>query len=355
MVTEGEAIGWVAGIFEGEGSAILLRVGSGWRRRLRIANTERDVVERALRILGAGRVRLADRSWRDQRWKPELWWEADRWLDIERVSGLLYAFLGQRRRSAIDAIYDHPAKRALVDGHYLTVDSVVDPRETLREPAPAEWWAWAAGLFEGEGSAICRPTSQRRGKQLQRRLQVALSDREVLERFVSVVGTGKVRALKDRGLTRKGNSYKAMFIWTCSRWLDIERICARFGPFMGARRTEQIAVLLAHPAGPIGGRPPTHCKRGHPLIGPNADVYVYGRERQCRKCKALAYASLKAGGPRASRPRQLHCIRGHPLSGDDADVYEWRGLRQCRPCASAARAARRRRGRVRPRQPRASS
>ena len=37
----------------------------------------------------------------------------------------------------------------------------------------------------------------------------------------------------------------------------------------------------------------THCKRGHPLSGPEADVYVHHRERECRKCRRI----LRRGSP----------------------------------------------------------
>lgn len=355
MVTDVEVIAWAAGVFEGEGSAILQRVRAGWRRRLQIANTEPDVVERAREILRVGSIRVGSAPGRPARHKPELFWQAHRWTDIEFVAGLFYPFLGERRRNAIAAIFDHPAKRALIAGRFERVLVTKDPRVRQRTPSVAEWWAWAAGLFEGEGSAICRPVSRRRPKDVQRRLQIPLCDRDVLDRFALVVGAGKVRPVKDRGPTRTGKRHRPMFIWTCSRWSDIERICDRFLRYMGSRRTTQIKFLLAHPAGQVGGRPSTHCKRGHPLEGPAADVYVYGRERQCRRCKALAYVAFKNAQLPAVRRPKTHCVRGHPLVGPGSDVYVWRGMRQCRPCANAARRTRRVQGRVRPRRPRSAS
>lgn len=354
MLTELERIAWAAGVFEGEGSAILGRSGDGGvYRRLQITNTEPDVVDRAQHALRVGTIQVGRRQ--EAHHKPELFWTIDRWTDLERLANLFYPFLGSRRRAAVDAIFDRPAKRALISGRFVRMTMVHDPRANLRNPTDVEWWAWAAGLFEGEGSAICRPMSRSRSTQLQRRLQLPLADRDVLERFASVVGAGKIRRLKDRGLTRKGNRRKPMYIWTCSRWPDVERVCARFLPFMGCRRTAQVTFLLAHPAGPIGRRPPTECKRGHPLAGPCGDVYVYGRERQCRRCKAMAYEALKAGVQAARRRAKLRCIRGHPLEGPGADVYVWRGMRQCRPCARASRQDRRVRGTIRPRRPRAAT
>lgn len=43
------------------------------------------------------------------------------------------------------------------------------------------------------------------------------------------------------------------------------------------------------PAGPVGGPVKEFCKRGHPRIGPDADIYVHPKTgvRHCRKCSAL--------------------------------------------------------------------
>lgn len=222
----------------------------------------------------------------------------------------------------------------------VTLQHVRDPRTEIRKPGSDEWWAWAAGLFEGEGSAVCRPMSQKR-RGLQRRLQVPMSDEDVLLRFRDVVGAGSVRPTKIKPTTAKGNLRKPMFRWTCSKWSDIERICLRFYPFLCARRKEQVDWLLAHPIGPMGWASRTHCVRGHPISGPDADVYRYGGARQCRKCHAEGYrtrharrvAQVNAGLPiEVNQHVRLTCKRGHPLEGPDADVYVYFGWRQCRPC-----------------------
>jgi hypothetical protein len=133
-----------------------------------------------------------------------------------------------------------------------------------------------------------------------------------------------------------------MFRWTCSKWADTERIARALYPFLLSRRRQQVDWLLANPIGPMGWTSRTHCKRGHPLSGPDADVYRYGGARECRKCHADGYrmrrrhrmAQMAAGQaitPNTSAPKV--CKRGHSLDGPDADVYCYYGWRQCRPCA----------------------
>jgi hypothetical protein len=360
----GEQIAWVAGFFEGEGSATLGVTGARtYSRRLSISNTERDVLDRAMRILGAGQVEVVSARSNPAHYKVGLRWATANWVSVERIANEMYPFLGARRREAIHRLFDLPPsrRRSTEDAgnrELIRVTTVKDPRAGTRSPETGEWWAWAAGVFEGEGSAVCRPMSRKRPGQWQRRLQVAMSDRDVLERFRDVVGAGQVRSTKTPEFTHLGARRRPMFIWTCSKWPEIERIARTLLPWLGAKRTGQVGVLLEHPAGPVGRRSPTHCKRGHPLHGPGADLYVYGRERQCRRCHALRYEAVRS----RSAPQDLeghapvrlktHCVRGHPLSGVGADVYLWRGLRQCRPCANEARANRRSHGPTRARRPR---
>lgn len=364
VLTRPEQIAWVAGLFEGEGSATLglPRSGSGRQRRLQIANTERDIVERAKDILGVGTIQVDDGPAR-MGYKPELFWSISSWLEIEMVIGQIFPFLGQRRTASVVRLLENPPLRALREvepgrRRFVVVAGVKDPRTTPRKPSKLEWWAWAAGLFEGEGSAICRPMSRRRVKQWQRRLQVPSSDRDVLDRLREIVRAGHVRPTKARRNDPE-RRLKPMFVWTCSKWSDIERIAGRFYPFLCARRRIQVDFLLRHPAGPVGGPPRMQCKRGHPLSGPGADVYIYGRERQCRRCKATNYNEIRSGALSLAgatggtpRARKTHCIRGHPLDGPGSDVYLWSGMRQCRPCANEARKTRRLHGRRRDRRPR---
>jgi hypothetical protein len=343
-----EDFAWVAGLFEGEGSIICAKVakGSGLQRRLEITNTERDILERALEIVGLGVIRVDNRKNRPANHKVRLYWQVWRWPDILAVLAMIYPFLGNRRRAAARRLLRHPPTYMIDPMSRKRVSVVPTIVPSNREPTAAEWAGWAAGLFEGEGSAICAPMGPRRNG-VQRRLQVPMSDRDVLERLRNVLGAGTVRVSR-RARSEAADRRKTMFVWTSSTWRDIERIGKGFYPYLLSRRRRQVDYLLAHPAGLPGWASRTTCKRGHPISGPDAQIYRYGNHRECRPCHALGYRE-RIGRRRAmqpadaaslvspNRPRAATCKRGHPLEGPFADVYLYFGWRQCRPCQRIVR------------------
>lgn len=343
-----EDYAWVAGLFEGEGSIICAkaRKGLGLQRRLEITNTERDILERALEIIALGVIRVDNRKNRPPNHKVRLYWQVSRWSDILTVLAMIYPFLGNRRRVAALRLLRHPPAYVIDPESRKRVSVVPTIEPSNREPTAAEWAGWAAGLFEGEGSAICAPMGPKRAG-VQRRLQVPMSDRDVLERLRNVLGAGTVRVSR-RASSGEANRRKTMFVWTSSRWTDIERIARDFYPYLLSRRRRQVDYLLAHPAGLPGWASKTTCRRGHPLSGPEAQIYRYGNRRECRPCHALGYRE-RIGRRRAmqatdvaslvspNRPRPAACKRGHPLEGPFADVYLYFGWRQCRPCQRIVR------------------
>lgn len=322
--------------------------GSGFQRRLEITNTERDILERALEIIGFGVIRVDNRKNRPTNHKVRLYWQVWRWPDILTVLAIIYPFWGSRRRVAALRLLRNPPSHTLdpVSRKRAQVIPTIVP--TDREPTEAEWAAWAAGLFEGEGSAICAPMGPKRAG-LQRRLQVPMCDSDVLEKLRKVLGAGTVRVSR-RAKAGTSKRWRTVFVWTCSTWREIERIARGFYPYLRSRRRLQVDFLLAHPAGPPGWASRKTCKRGHPISGPDADIYSYGNQRQCRPCHALGYRE-RIGRRRAvtspdsssemstSRPRPATCKRGHPLEGPSADVYLYFGWRQCRPCQRIVRRA----------------
>lgn len=143
-------------------------------------------------------------------------------------------------------------------------------------------WAWAAGLFEGEG-CIYVPKDGSRGRS---QLIVRMTDLDVMQRFHSIVGVGQMKPVKHHRAWKP--HFKEAWEWRVSRWPDVLMLADKFKSHLGARRTARLAELLAKPR----KSPKTlHsvCKRGHPLDGPNSDVRVVtvqGRlQRNCRKCR----------------------------------------------------------------------
>lgn len=105
--------------------------------------------------------------------------------------------------------------------------------------------AWAAGLFEGEGTV-----APKRGKGSLHRYQAAIimTDEDVLKRFGTVIGIGKVygpyQPVNPRALP--------VWRWTTTKVGEISALFELIGPWLGERRTKAfthaLADIAAHPA-----------------------------------------------------------------------------------------------------------
>ena len=103
-------------------------------------------------------------------------------------------------------------------------------------------WAWAAGLFEGEGSITVTYR--------QCSLQMATTDADVMERFVEVVGYGNIHPQEKRpGQTKR------QYRWHVSRATEVVRILNTFMPYLGERRKAK-AVEAIDFLCPKEGNPP---------------------------------------------------------------------------------------------------
>src|SRR5258708_6858023 len=192
----------------------------------------------------------------------------------------------------------------------------------------ADGIAWAAGVFEGEGSIIVRPAGGKRPG-LQRRLQVPMTDADVLHRFRDVVGAGRIY-----GPIQREDNYKPVYVWVCSRWADIERILRAFRPYLLERRGAKADVMLESAP---RDKKKTHCKRGHPIRGEGADVRITDGYPVCRRCAMARYFDKRALLPPRPRHRAT-CRRGHPMEGPYSRTwFDKRGRRQCTPCVRIRR------------------
>jgi hypothetical protein len=96
--TSSEDAAWLAGWLEGEGCFHDRRNARGHLRLLvEAASTDRDVIERAARIAGAGHVRLK-RSVGKPLWN----WRVEARADAVRVLRLIRPYMGLRRGARID-------------------------------------------------------------------------------------------------------------------------------------------------------------------------------------------------------------------------------------------------------------
>ena len=104
-------------------------------------------------------------------------------------------------------------------------------------PPRSDEAAWAAGIFEGEGTIS---TSTRKGRtHALVELKVAMTDQDVVLRLREIFDCGTTRG----PYTRDEN--KPYWIWSVSKQADVVHILARLLPYLGRRRKRKALQALA--------------------------------------------------------------------------------------------------------------
>ena len=106
-------------------------------------------------------------------------------------------------------------------------------------PKPLEL-AWAAGLFDGEGHARFSLYKKRGYGQPQ--MTVSQCDREVLDRFKSAVGAGRIYGPYNRD--GRGYNARPMHTWTAGKFREIERVADLLWPYLSTPKRVQIKGML---------------------------------------------------------------------------------------------------------------
>lgn len=116
-----------------------------------------------------------------------------------------------------------------------------NPRPQIREMTELEV-AWLAGLLEGEGAFLMYwPPPGPGGKQyLRLRVQLQMTDRDVVERVHQLVGLGSFYKAK-----REKPHWKDTYGWTLSARQPVVALLWLLLPHMGERRQQRIRECLA--------------------------------------------------------------------------------------------------------------
>jgi hypothetical protein len=164
-------------------------------------------------------------------------------------------------------------------------------------PSRSEEIAWAAGLFEGEGSWNAYYRNGPRSK-MNVSARLAMSDEDVVKRFAAVVGFGTMRA---RSVSMA--HYKPMTEWYTQRRANVRALIVMFMPYLGDRRRVRAQEILdLGESHPLNER--THCPQGHAYEGDNLmlePIERAGRRyfaRRCRICRT-EQSRLRAQARRA--------------------------------------------------------
>lgn len=106
----------------------------------------------------------------------------------------------------------------------------------------AEDYAWAAGFFDGEGYVHAkrgkRKSDPQRFTYTQIILDIAQKERELLDRFASIVGVGKVYGPYRNGASGHNASHSAYRFMVC-KYTHVRRVYSYIAPWLGAKRRRQ--------------------------------------------------------------------------------------------------------------------
>tara|TARA_R100000234_G_C4833456_1_gene107915 strand:+ start:138 stop:476 length:339 start_codon:yes stop_codon:yes gene_type:complete len=99
--------------------------------------------------------------------------------------------------------------------------------------------AWAAGLFEGEGCITD-------DKKKYRRLQLSMTDEDVMEKFVRIVNYGRLNGPYIPGKPGfRRAKHKPFWYWSVGRRSEVLRILKMFIPYFGQRRSQKAIEAIS--------------------------------------------------------------------------------------------------------------
>ncbi len=156
--------------------------------------------------------------------------------------------------------------------------------------------AWAAGLFEGEGSAH---VGHHYNSRPYARVSIQMTDREPLDGFLAVVGSGNVTGpyTSEHRQSANGAARKPAWLWSTSGWANTAAIYRAFKPYLSPRRQQQfedtlVRCPLPKPVTPTCKSPGYSGEHMHRKRG----------ERLCPECLAFQAKKAREYRARTGRP-----------------------------------------------------
>jgi hypothetical protein len=160
------------------------------------------------------------------------------------------------------------------------------------EDADSPEVAWAAGIFEGEGTFKITRGSD--GFPRFVGLVIEMTDEDVIRRVHGVLG-GYINGPYNYVSSKFPNA-KTSWKWQIHTAAEVDKAIRLLLPWLGDRRrtrAHEALLLLADVLSAKHRQLPEHCKRGHPFTEEN--TYRYDGYRACRACRAEAARRSRAG------------------------------------------------------------
>lgn len=204
--------------------------------------------------------------------------------------------------------------------------------------ATSEEIAWAAGIFEGEGTF--HPQQKNPTSRALLEMCISMTDLDVLERFSLIAGCGTIKPKKHHNAKPH---WKPQWIWRCSGSAAVD-LAMKFRPHLCSRRKARLDGILLDIE---DSQPkPRKCECCETIFEPTR----FNRERFCsddcrdrgkylrRKYGTASLSEASSNGfSMVARPDlETHCPHGHALIGYNLYVYtrpNGNSERRCRLCA----------------------
>lgn len=246
-------LAWAAGFFDAEGWAAAARHGRGDIRRPIAQINQADafgvpeVLTRFQAAVSVGHVGGPQRA----PGKVDLYrWVASSRGDVRQTYDVLSPWLGAVKASQFAS----------------AVGQAALPNNA---PTPDEMLAWAAGLFDGDGST-CFERHRTRSDYRRADMAVTQTSRtgvpEVLIRFHSTVAVGHIN-----GPYGGSARWEPVYRWKAHRLIDVQRVARVLWPWLGTVKRGQASNVITIVAAqtplargnPAWGRNKSHCPKGH--------------------------------------------------------------------------------------------
>lgn len=152
--------------------------------------------------------------------------------------------------------------------------------------------AWAAGLFEGEGSISFNRKRSTSGVLTYGVLALGMTDESTVQRFQDAVGGGSI-------YVERRPPYKDMYVWHSNSREVFLRVGDLLKPWLSQRRQDRLEEVRSGTSD-VRRRPPQRklCKRGHWLAGNNAKPNGFAKNGEqkysCRFCVNAAERQRQA-------------------------------------------------------------
>ena len=105
--------------------------------------------------------------------------------------------------------------------------------------------AWAAGIFEGEGTVYVHVRKHKVRDYLTAMAAVDMTDGDIVNRFFETIKMGTCYGPYPRyGILKDGGKGKDRFRWTARKREEVEELFLLFSPYLGERRTQQFIDVL---------------------------------------------------------------------------------------------------------------